>query len=196
MKKVVVAFFWVIVVFFLACEQTEENSENTEEPVGEKEHFLPEYLTITGFDEDTGAFINSSWYEFGVEFTALTDGKITDLIVQLPDTNPSLRITIWNSSNRAVLHEETVEYSTADVVQMYDIADLSLEKDSVYAITLSSNDWYNRRKANSDTTSYPIQVGNILLHWYGYTGGTAQQYPISEQNNYYAGDLSFYFLKD
>ena len=69
-------------------------------------NFLSAYLAATGFDEDTTVIVNSGFYEFGLSFKPLVNGKITAVVVKIPDVNTSLRVTIWDKATANVLKTE------------------------------------------------------------------------------------------
>jgi len=158
-----------------------------------KEDFLEGYVTMTGFDATVTNFVNAGSYEFGLEFTPLVKGKIRTLKVKLPEANNTLRITIWDKVAGIPLRTETVDYSVANTLMVFDIDDFTVTKDKNYAITFNSDDWYKRSKADNTNTTYPIVVGNIQIDAYKWVSGTAQSYPTNVSNNYYAGDLTFEF---
>lgn len=160
-----------------------------------KEDFLQGYLTMTGFNGTTTNFVNSGDYEFGLDFTPLAKGKILKLKLNLPDADDSVRITIWDKSTATptVLRSETVSYTTANTLQIYDIDDVTLLKDKKYAITYNGNDWFKRNKADNSNVTYPFVVENIQIDGYRWISGTAQTFPTNVSNNYYAGDLTFEF---
>jgi hypothetical protein len=180
----------VFVVLISACSSDDDSGPNYTE-----ENFLEGYLAATGFDESVENFINSGTYEFGLDFTPLVEGKITTLKVMLPEANPALRITIWDKQTNTVRRTEVVNVATADTEFMFDISDLELVKDNEYAITMSSNDWYNREKTDETNATYPLTVGNIQINAYKWLSTSSQTYPTILSENYYAGDLSFDFIQ-
>src|SRR5690606_26366497 len=180
----------VFVVLITACSSDDDSGPNYTE-----ENFLAGYLASSAFDESETNFINSGTYEFGLDFTPLVQGKITTFKVMLPDANPELRITIWNKQTNTVLRTEVVDVATADTEFTFDIADLDLVKDNEYAITMSSDGWYNREKTDGSAITYPIISGNIQINAYKWLGVSTQTYPTTVSEDYYAGDLSFDFLQ-
>lgn len=166
-------------------------------PTYSEENFMAAFLTTSGFSATTTPYINSATYEFGLEFTPLVKGKITSLKVKLPDANAALRVTIWDKSSTTptVVRTETVNVTTADTEQGFDIADLELTANHQYAITMNSNDWYERRRTGGTNVTYPITSGNIRIDNYKWISGTAQAYPVNIALNYYAGDVSFNFIQ-
>ncbi len=186
LKVMLLAFLCISI---LSCKKDDSG------PSFQEENFLDGYLTTTGFNQKVISFVNSGTYEFGLEFTPLVKGSITSLRVKLPDTNPSLRITIWDKVAVAIIKTEIFNVVAANTVYDIDIVDLPLVKDREYAITMSSNDWYNREKTDGSNTTYPVSIGNIKINKYIYSDGATQVYPLSVGVRYYAGDLSFNFLQ-
>lgn len=162
-----------------------------------EENFMTGFMTNSGFNATTVTQINSGTYEFGLEFTPLVKGKITSLKVKLPDVNAALRVTIWDKSTATatVVRTETVNVTTADTEQGFDIADLELTANHQYAITMNSNDWYERRRTGGTNVTYPITSGNIQIDNYKWISGATQAYPVNIALNYYAGDVSFNFIQ-
>lgn len=156
---------------------------------------LTAYLTATGFSENTTNVLNGGDYEFGLSFTPTVNGKITALVVKIPDVNPTLRMTIWNKTAGTVLKSETINYATADVEVTKAIDAVNVTAGTEYFVTFNSNDWYDRRRNNSSNATYPVTVGDISITGYSYKGGAAQALPNTPQLNYYAGDISFRFQK-
>lgn len=162
-----------------------------------EENFMNGFLSNSGFTATTAPIINSGNFEFGLEFTPLVKGKITSLKVKLPDVNTALRVTIWDKSTATatVVRTETVNVSSADTEQSFDIADLELTANHQYAISMNSNDWYEHRRTGSTDATYPITSGNIRIDNYKWISGTTQASPTNIALNYYAGDVSFNFLQ-
>ena len=180
----------LVVIFLMAsCSKDDDG------PKFQEENFLASFLSQTGFDQKTNLFVNSGSYEFGLFFSPRVKGKITSLKVKLPDVNSSLKVTLWDVEASTVIRTEIVNVATINTDFTFDINDISLEKDKEYAITMNTNDWYDRRKNDGSTVTYPIISGNIELKSYKFISGTSQTLPTRSQTNYYAGDLSFNFIQ-
>lgn len=162
-----------------------------------EENYLAGFLTNSGFSEITDNSINGGDYEFGLDFTPLVKGKITSLKVKLPDVNNALRVTLWDKSTATptVIRTETINVTTANTEQNLDIVDIELTANQQYAITMNSDDWYNHRRTENTATTYPITSGNIRIDNYKWIFSTTQIYPTNISTTYYAGDLSFNFLR-
>jgi hypothetical protein len=161
-----------------------------------EENFLTPYLTTTGFSQRITNAVNAGDYEFGTFFTPTTNGTLTKIKVKIPDANAALRVTIWrNGTPATVLRTETVNVASANTEFTFDIADIDLQKNIPYVITMNGNDWYDRSRTDGFNITYPITTGNIQVNAYKYAVGTMQQIPTFNQVSYYAGDLSFDFKR-
>ncbi len=189
MKKLILKSALIIFVSatLLSCSKDDDG------PNYQEENFLEGYLSSTDFNQKVTDYINSGSYEFGLEFTPLVNGVITSIRVELPDTNPSLKVTIWDKETGTVLKTEIVNVASANTVYNFDIVDLALTKDKEYTITMNSNDWYKREKTDGINATYPITVGNIQINNYKWGSGNLQVYPGNTSSNYFAGDISFNF---
>lgn len=182
--------FTIILTAALAISCSSDDKDKT--PTYDTENPLAAYYTATGFSTVSN-FINSGDYEFGLAFTPTVKGKIKAITPKLPATNPSVRVTIWDYTSKAVLRSETLNVATADVEVKKEISELILDKDKKYLITMNSNDWYKKNKADLTNATYPVTAGNIKIEEYRWISGTAQTFPTNVSSNYNAGDLSFDF---
>ncbi len=189
--------FTQAIVLLVAAITVMSCSKDDDGPTYNEENFMNGFLINSGFSAITDATVNGGSYEFGTEFTPLVKGKITSLKVKLPATNTTLRVTIWDKSTAiaTVIRSETVNVTAADTEQGFDIPDLELSANHLYAITMNSDDWYNHRRTGNTDATYPVTSGNIRIDGYKWIGGTAQTYPTNIALNYYAGDVSFNFLQ-
>ncbi|MDR6760946.1 hypothetical protein J2Y38_001144 [Flavobacterium sp. 2755] len=190
MKTIKTLFILLTVSIFTISCSSDDDKDNT--PKFETENPLAVYYTQTGFSTVTN-FINAGDYEFGLVFTPTVKGNLKAITLKLPAVNPTLRVTIWDYASKAVLRSETLNVATADVQVTKEISVLGLEKDKKYMITMNSNDWYKKNKADLTNVTYPIVAGNITFNEYRWIGGTAQTFPTNVSANYNAGDLSFEF---
>jgi hypothetical protein len=171
------------------------------EPVYTEESFAVGYLNQTGFLESTAKTINSFAYEKGLEFKPKVNGKITSLLVQIPDIRTDLRIIIWDKATKSPLRTEIVNVAVANTQYNFDIKDIELQKDKEYAITMNSGDFYIRKKSDGSSVVYPFTIGNItiLAFGIGYEAlpglNTLPIYPSGKVYNYYLGDLFFKFIQ-
>lgn len=190
MKTLKTLFTILFVAISITSCSSDDDKDNT--PAFETENPLAVYYTQTGFSTVTN-FINAGDYEFGLVFTPTVKGNIKAITLKLPEANPTLRVTIWDYASKAVLRSETLNVATADVQVTKEISVLGLEKDKKYLITMNSNDWYKKNKADLTNVTYPITAGNITFNEYRWISGTGQTFPTNVSANYNAGDLSFEF---
>jgi hypothetical protein len=160
-----------------------------------EESFAEGYLNQTGFLERTTPVINISNYEMGLEFKPNVNGKITSLLIKLPDARADLRITVWDKATKLPLRTEIVNVAAANTQYNFDINDFELQKDKEYAISMNSNDYYIREKSSGSSAAYPITIGNITILASGYGVGTMQNYLSTKRDDYYLGDCFFKFIQ-
>ncbi len=182
-----------IVILFFAGSCSSDDDEPVPQPVSYNvENPLDKYHELAGFTT-TVNFVNSGSYEFGLTFSPGVKGKISAVTIKLPDANPALRITFWDFNTKTVLRTETVNVTGANTLITKDIAELMLEKDKKYMITMNSNDWYKRSKPDNTNAAYPFTAGNIKIWDYRWGSGTTQTFPVNTSLDYNGGDLSFNF---
>ena len=190
MKTIRIIFTILVTAVLAASCSSDDDKDNT--PKFNTENPLATYYTATGFTTVSN-FVNSGDYEFGLVFTPTVKGKIKAITLKLPAANPSIRVTIWDFASKAVLRSETINVATADVQVSKEISELVLDKDKKYLISMNSNDWYKKSKADNSNVVYPIVAGNITINEYRWLSGTAQTFPTTVSSSYNAGDLSFDF---
>lgn len=156
---------------------------------------LQGYLAASGFNQVTASIINSGNAEFGYSFVPLVNGKITAIVVKIPDTRTALKVTIWDKTTATVIRSETMDITTSGVETIKIITPLDLIKDKEYVITMNSNDFYDHRKTDNSNAVYPFVVGDLKITSYGYAVGAQQVMPNSIFLPGYAGDCSFKFQK-
>lgn len=190
MKTLKILFTILSAAIFTVSCSSDDDKDNT--PKFETENPLAVYYTQTGFTTVTN-FVNSGDYEFGLVFTPTVKGNIKAVTLKLPAVNSTVRVTIWDYTTKAVLRSETINAASADVEVKKEISVLALEKDKKYLISMNSNDWYKKNKADLSNVTYPIVAGHITFNEYRWISGTSQTFPTNVSANYNAGDLSFDF---
>ena len=181
----------LISLSFISCNKDEDETP----VVFPEQNPLAGYLSATGFDQVKTNRINGGDYEFGFSFIPLVNGKMTALIVKIPDVQAGLRITIWDKATAAILRTESIDVTTADVEVTKAITALELVKDKEYFFTFNSNDWYNYKRTDNAAITYPFTVGDLKITSYSYSSGATQAIPTAPQFTYYAGDCSFKFQR-
>ncbi|WP_346236208.1 hypothetical protein ABDK00_016625 [Niabella insulamsoli] len=154
---------------------------------------LDDYLTISGFNENTVRIINSGHYEFGFQFKPVVDGMIKALRVKIPDNATDVRITIWDADSKEIIRTETIASVSKDAFVEQAITPVEMDQNHSYMITLNADDWYIRKRMDETPAHYPITCGNIMIEKHASTGGTRQTFPTLSSILYYAGDLDFVF---
>jgi hypothetical protein len=170
-------------------------SKSSDSPAQPTQNPLAGYLAASGFDQKTTNQINVDDYEFGYSFIPMVNGKMTAIVVKIPDSRAGMRITVWDKVAGTVLRTETIDIPTAGVEASKDITPLDLTSGKEYFLTFNSNDWYDRRRTDGSNVTYPFTVGDIKITSYSFISGAAQNMPNSSQLSYYGGDCSFKFQK-
>lgn len=188
MKKTIniAILFLIFGMFATSCKKKDNKT------IFPEENPLNSYHTQAGFTTITD-FVDAGSYEFGLVFSPNVKGQINAITVKLPDVNPSLKVTIWDYVTQTVLLTEIVNVSTSNTIITKAILAFALEKDKKYLITMNSNDWYKKAKADNSNATYPITAGNIKFLEYRWGSGNTQTFPSNVSLDYNAGDLSFVF---
>ncbi len=146
---------------------------------------------ISNVDSNT-TFVNSSNFEFGFEFEVSKDGKVTQLGTHNPDAG-SIRITLWDLADTSIIAQSTITVvaNTPKFVALG--TSVSLTTGKKYAISMQSNDWYNKERTSTAAYVYPIIKGNVKITKYGFSSGTftPAKYPTNFSLNYIAGIADF-----
>lgn len=158
-----------------------------------KDYFL-DYLSKTGFTQ-TNSVANQPNHELGYEFKSEVDGEISAIAVKIPNTNPALRVTLWDAETGTVIHTENVNVISANNLYEKSISPINILKNRRYAITFNTKDWYFHRNPSMAETTYPIKVGNLLYTKVLEKATTSQVLPNSAVANTTSvfGRVSFKF---
>lgn len=193
MKKNILQLLLVCLIALISCSKDDDPSTND---AHQSENFLNGYLMKTGFKENVNAS-GGGFYEFGLHFKPLNKGKIQKIRIKIPEVNNALRVTLWDSNEQNVYWDQVFDINQANQEFVFDIMDITLEKNKEYAISMNNDSWYEWNKNNLGTVTYPFVIGNIEIQNYGYSeSGTSQTFPIAQMpTDYYAGDLSFDFIR-
>lgn len=195
-QKISFAVLTFLALAITSCSKDEETQ--IVPPTMTTQNPLDGYLVDTGYNQQTVPNTNDGRsYEFGVSFSPLVNGKLTAIVVKIPDVNPNLRVTIWNKATGGILRTELVNVSSSGVEITKTISPIEVTTDKEYVITMNSNDYYRRSKTNNSPATYPVTVGDIKITSYALRIGTEQIMPIAStaSNWLYSGDLSFEFQK-
>lgn len=156
---------------------------------------LQGYLNASGFNEVTESIVNNFDRELGYSFIPLVNGKITAIVVKIPDTRSALKVTIWDKTTATVLRSETIDITSSGVETIKIISPVVLIKDKEYFISMNSNDFYLHKRTILANVTYPFIVGDIKVTSYAERGGAQQFIPDIPSLSGYVGDCSFKFQK-
>jgi hypothetical protein len=137
-------------------------------------------------------FINSANYEFGFEFEVSKNGKVTQLGTHNPDAG-NIRVSLWDLADTSIIAQSTITV-IANMPNFVALGSpVSLTTGKKYAITMQSNDWYEKSRTAFANYTYPIIKGNIKITKYGYSNGTftPAKYPDNFETDYLAGIADF-----
>jgi hypothetical protein len=186
--------FLILILVTISCS----NDDNKANQVAyNEENPLTAYMALSGFYQKTSVTKNAPVFsESGFSFKPTVAGKINAFIVNIPDVNPALRVTLWDVSTKTILKSETINVPTENVSVEKTITPIALTKDKEYFISINSGDWFVREKKEGvATVSYPIAAGNIIITGFAHVSSKAPEYvfPNSFSDNFYAGDATFKF---
>ena len=156
---------------------------------------LAGYLAASGFNQVTTSIINDSFSEIGYGFTPSVNGKITAIVVKIPDANAALRVTIWDKATGGILRTETLNVTAANNEITKTINSLDLIQNKEYVISMNSDDYYIHSKTDGSNAAYPFIVGDLKITSYLIRDGNQQLIPNSSRVSGYIGDCSFKFQK-
>lgn len=186
-------------ISLMSCSKNDEPTAVTPvtpiTPLAPEQDPLNGYLIASGFNQVTSSFVNNSDRELGYSFIPLVNGKITAIVVKIPDTRSALRVTIWDKVTGGALRTESINVTTADTEVTKTIAPLELIKDKEYVISMNTNDLYVHKKTDSSNALYPFEVGDIKITSFVIGSSTLQVIPNLIINYQYVGDCSFKFQK-
>lgn len=158
---------------------------------------LPGFLARVFYTQATYVWINelSGVAQYGMSFIPTVNGKINSLIVKLPVANDALKVIVWDKSTKAKIRVETVKVPTANTSTTIAIPSLKLIKDKEYVITMFTDDFYARNKADNSVGAFPIESGNIKITKVVTGRAENELFPLSGSGNQYFGDCSFLFQR-
>lgn len=184
------------IFLFLAIATLGSCRKKKEAPPAQVPDTLEKYLSATGFDKTTVPYKNNELYEFGFSFKPQADGKITIVAAKIPDINPALPITIWDKKTGTAIFTTTLNCTVEDAFFSKEISGVELKANTEYVISMFGNDWYRHEHEKPTAVAYPIAIGNISITGYTLVQTSSSKMPNIYLANYYAGDLSFNFIKN
>jgi hypothetical protein len=187
-----------LLVFLASCSKSNESIEsnqNTNQVIFEEENPLPNYLNVTGYNQQTTLYTNTiSEKEVGYFFKPLKKGKINSLVVKLPSTDTNLEVRIWDLLTHTIVQSEFINVNTANTEIAKNITPLELVKNRNYAITMITNNYYAKNKSDLGIMNHPITVGNIKIYGSYLSNCDPSNPTFITLIGVYNGDCSFNFL--
>ncbi len=196
--KILKTIFFLLTILLFTISCSKDDNDPAADPITyATENPLDLFLANSGFGQKTTSAKNSGFYEYGFSFKPTVTGKITALVVKIPDVNAALKVTLWNATTKTVIRTETLNVPDADVAVEKTIESIALTKDKEYYITVNSDDWYSRNKTDGTATTYPVAAGNITVTGFAYMGTTEGViiFPVNSSVGFYSGDTSFKFQR-
>jgi hypothetical protein len=176
-------------------EPAAENPEVPAETNFVEENPLPQFLAATRYNEHTVLCSNTAVFdEIGFKFKAMEKGTINSLLIKIPIVNNNLVVAITDFSTSQVIRTEVVNVTAANAQTVKTIVPVELEKGKTYFITMRTNNYYRRFRADFTQASYPVTVGNIKI-LAPVTTAFSPDGILGSSGNFYSGDCSFTFLR-
>jgi hypothetical protein len=82
--SIIVFAFFASTILLVSCSKKDEPIVAT--PMASEQDPLNDYLIASGFNEMTESIVNNFDRELGYSFIPLVNGKITAIVVKIPDT--------------------------------------------------------------------------------------------------------------
>ncbi len=181
----------VVTVILFSCSKSDDPAPEVLAPLQDP---FPGFLETSGLNNIVPS-LNLGFKELGLSFSPLVKGKITAIVVKMPETQNGLRVTIWDKSTSTVLRTESIDVMTPDTETIKQITPLNLEQFKDYMISINTNDAYYRTKSNQSAISYPFIIGDIKITSFNIKSGTDQVIPSEIYSDSFRGDFSFKFQK-
>jgi hypothetical protein len=175
-----------------SCSKDDKTPEVALAPIQDP---LQGYLQASGFNQKTTEFKNGNRVETGFSFMPLVKGKITAIVVKIPDVQSGIRVTIWDKATTAIIRTESIDITSSGIEVIKPISAIDLVQDKEYFITMNSDDVYSRKKTDGSAVTYPFVIGDIKITSYGFVLGATQKMPDNPFFLEYSGDISFKFQK-
>jgi hypothetical protein len=197
MKKTITFLFPIFLLIF-ASSCSNDSSTAEEDPVVidfQEENPLPEYLSTTGYNQETTIVNTGQSDEIGLFFKPLKKGKINSIVVKLPTVDHNLIVNILDLRTNTVVRTETVDVYSANTEIIKDIVPLELVKNKDYAITMISESYFKRNRTDLGMINHPVTTGNIKINGSYFSNQTMQNPSFITLIGLYNGECSFNFLR-
>lgn len=110
---------------------------------------------------------NPVYYEFGLKFQVLKEGKIVKVGTRLPNAG-TYRVSIWDFAAKTVLLSQNVTQSQANQQAWSNISGLAIKADTEYFISVVANNWNDAYPKTGGNILYPIIKGSVKVLGFGY----------------------------
>ncbi|WP_124640914.1 DUF4082 domain-containing protein [Amniculibacterium aquaticum] len=194
MKTTLFIYAFMVLGFLSSCRSDDPTPVPVVYP---EENSLSGLMTSTGFDQkNTDMGIVGTYFEYGMVFSPSYNGVLKSFVINIPKAESNVRITLWDTTTMTVVHSLTIASVAANTTTYATPSGpIALAKDKKYTLTMNTYSYHYRERNDGASITYPIAVGSIVYHNYVWDSGSAQVYPASTANFYYAGDLSFIYQR-
>jgi hypothetical protein len=188
----------ILALFLITVSCSKKDDEVTPAPITNPfpvENFLNGFLTSTGFNQETTNQLSTfGYYNYGTVFKPKVNGTINSVAIKLPSSDGDVVVRIWKVSTQALLKSFSVIVATNNLEVTTSIDKLPLLKDEEYIITMKVNSWFDRKKTNGSSISFPVDINNIKIT--GFISDSQNNFPSyidRTDTSIYHGDISFNF---
>jgi hypothetical protein len=191
--KTTIAIF-IVSIFAISCSKDDSTPTPTAKPVYETEDFYDGFISKAGLISTFQITGNPDFYEAGLVFKPLVSGKITHYKINIPTIQTTTLVTLWDKATKTVINTSNCGTIGITKESVFDIADIVLEKNKEYVISMNSKNFIN--KAGVGNIAYPITSGNIQVLDYVTNLGNTKTFPETSTNNESVnGKVSFEFIR-
>ncbi|MES2748503.1 MAG: DUF4082 domain-containing protein [Bacteroidota bacterium] len=196
--KIISNTFKAIIFFGLAFTLANCSNDDADAPsvpiVYTEQNPLEGYLAVSGFNQSGSYFIDGGNVEIGFSFFPTVTGRINAITAKIPGNRNGMRVTIWDKLTGTIIRTEHIDV-TAGTMATKSIYPLPLVKNKEYIISCNTDDWYDHRRSNNSSVTYPLAIDDISITGSYYLTTAAQTIPTIYSNSYYTGDISFVFQR-
>ncbi|RFS13401.1 DUF4082 domain-containing protein [Emticicia sp. C21] len=175
-KQVVLTLLLSLILFSLLSCQMET------QPI---EEGFTSFLADSTMKIKVTATNNPVYYEFGLRFQVLKEGKVVKFGTRLPNSG-TYRVSIWDFTEKTVLLSQNVIQTQANTQAWADISGLAIKPEKEYFISVVANNWNDALPKAGGNILYPIIKGSVKVLGFGYASqpsATATPRLPNETNN-------------
>ncbi len=134
--------------------------------------------------------------EIGWTFRPKVNGKLTSVVVKVPNTVIDIPVTIWDNSTKQAITTLNVTTTASDKEAVVPITPLQLVAGKQYVISMNTNNSYDYQNADQGV-SYPYTVCNIDILSANYNFGFGTAFPgATMANTKFRAFVDFVFIAD